>query len=99
MSGVPRSALGRIAVGEQLPIVLLAVLAGAGCGLAGAALALPTVPLFAQAQPVDLLDLSAPWPTVLVALVVALAGLGVVAWLCGRTIVARARPVRVREAL
>ena len=47
MSGVPRRGLTRASVGEQLPIVVLAVLAGAGCGLVGAVLALPTVPLFA----------------------------------------------------
>ena len=99
LSGVPRPALGRIAVGEQLPIVLLAVLAGAGCGLAGAALALPTVPLFARAQPAGVLNLSAPWGTVLAALAVALVGLGLVAWFCGRRVVGRARLARVREAL
>jgi hypothetical protein len=41
MSGVPGRALGGVAVGEQLPIVLLAVLAGGGCGLLAAAFALP----------------------------------------------------------
>src|SRR6266516_4578216 len=35
LSGVRRRGLGRVAVGEQLPIVLLAVLVGAGCGLLG----------------------------------------------------------------
>ena len=49
LSGVPRRGLDRVAVGEQLPVVLLAVLVGAGCGLLGAVLALPTVPLFAAA--------------------------------------------------
>jgi len=99
MSGVPRRALGRVAVGEQLPIVLLAVLTGGGCGLLGVAFALPTVPLFAQPRPASTLDLSAPWGTVLAVLAVALAGLGLVAWLCGVTVAARARLSRVREVL
>ena len=60
LSGVPRRGLGRVAVGEQLPTVLLAVLVGGGCGLLGAVFALPTVPLFAQPRPVSDLDLSAP---------------------------------------
>ena len=96
---MPRRALGRVAVGEQLPIVLLAVLTGGGCGLLGAALALPTVPLFAQPRQASTLDLAAPWGSVLAVLAVALAGLGLVAWLCGMTVAARARLSRVREDL
>ncbi len=99
MTGVPRRGLGRVAVGEQLPIVVLAVLVGAGCGLLGAVLALPRVPLFARPRPASTLDLSAPWGSVLVVLAATLAVLGLVAWLCGRTVVARARLSRVREVL
>ncbi len=99
LSGVRRRGLGRVAVGEQLPIVLLAVLVGAGCGLLGAVLALPTVPLFAAPRPASTLDLSAPWGSVLAVVAAALAMLGLVAWLCGRTVVARARLSRVREVL
>jgi hypothetical protein len=95
---VPRRALARVAVGEQLPIVLLAVLVGGGCGLLRAALALPTVPLFTQPPPVSTLDLSVPWGSVLAALAVALAALGLVAWLCGTTVAGRARLSRVRDA-
>jgi predicted lysophospholipase L1 biosynthesis ABC-type transport system permease subunit len=99
MSGVPRRGLDRVAVGEQLPVVLIATLVGAGCGLVGAAFALPTVPLFAEPRPASALDLSVPWAGALAALAVALVGLGLVAWLCGRTVAARARLSRVREAL
>jgi hypothetical protein len=99
LTGVPRRGLGRIAVGEQLPVVLLAVLVGAGCGLLGAVLALPTVPLFAEPRDASTLDLSAPWTNVLAVLVAALLVLGLVAWLCGRTVAARARLSRVREVL
>lgn len=99
MSGVPRRALGRLAVGEQLPVVLVAALAGGACGILGTALALPTVPLFAESRPRSTLDLSAPWLSVLGALAVALVVLGVVAWLCGRTVAARAGLSRVRDSL
>jgi hypothetical protein len=99
LTGVPRRGLDRIAVGEQLPVVLLAVLVGAGCGLLGAVLALPTVPLFAEPRDASTLDLSAPWTNVLAVLVAALLVLGLVAWLCGRTVAARARLSRVREVL
>jgi hypothetical protein len=80
-----------------LPTVLLAVLVGAGCGLLGATLALPTVPLFTQPRPASTLDLSVPWGSVLVVLAAALAGLGLVAWLCGKTVATRARLSRVRD--
>jgi hypothetical protein len=99
MSGVPRRGLARVATGEQLPVVLLAVLAGAGCGLVGAALALPTVPLFAETPPPGTLVLAAPWGSVLAALAAALAVLALVAWLCGRAVAARARLARVRESV
>ena len=46
-----------MAVAAQLPAVLLGVLAGTGCGLVGAHLALPIVPLFASAPEVSTLDL------------------------------------------
>ena len=99
LTGVPRRGLSRVAVGEQLPVVLLAVLVGAGCGLLGAVLALPAVPLFAEPRDAATLDLSAPWGSVLVVLLAALLVLGLVAWLCGRTLAARARLSRVREVL
>jgi len=99
LAGVPRRGLSRVAVGEQLPVVLLAVLVGAGCGLLGAVLALPAVPLFAEPRDAATLDLSAPWGSVLVVLLAALLVLGLVAWLCGRTVAARARLSRVREVL
>jgi putative ABC transport system permease protein len=100
LSGVPRRGLRRIAVGEQLPTVLLAVLAGAGCGVLGAVFALPTVPLFAEPRSVSTLDISTPWPVVLVVLAVALIVLAVITWLCGiRVAAAGDRLSRVRETL
>ncbi|HST64714.1 MAG TPA: FtsX-like permease family protein, partial [Mycobacteriales bacterium] len=100
LSGVPRRGLRRTAVGEQLPAALLAVLAGAGCGILGAAFALPTVPLFATPRPVSTVDLSAPWPVVLAVTGIALAVLGAVTWLCGLLVAAAGnRLSRVRESV
>lgn len=98
MSGVPRRGLERVAIGEQLPIVLLAVVAGSACGYLGAVFALPIVPLFALARPASTLDLSTPWLPVLVVVATQLVVLGLVAWLCGSTVASRSRLSRVREA-
>lgn len=97
LSGVPRRKLGRMATGEQLPVVFLAVLAGAACGQVGAFLALPTVPLFAVDREPWTLDLSTPVGSVLGVLALELVVLGLVAWLCGRVVLARARLTRVAE--
>ena len=100
MTGVPRRGLRRIAVGEQLPTALLAVLAGAGCGVLGAVFALPTVPLFASPRPVETLDLATPWPVVLAVLAAALLVLAAVTGLCGLAVAAAGdRLSRVRDAL
>jgi putative ABC transport system permease protein len=100
LSGVPRSGLRRVAVGELLPTALLAVLAGAGCGVLGAALALPAVPLFAEPRDVSTVDLSTPWPVVLAVLALALFALAVVTLLCGLLVAAAGQRLsRAREAL
>lgn len=100
LSGVPRRGLRRAAIGEQLPTALLAVLAGAGCGVLGAVLALPTVPLFAAPRPLSTMDLSVPWPVVVAVLALALVALGLVTWLCGVLVAAAGgRLSRVRETL
>ena len=99
MSGVPRRGLERVAIGEQLPIVLLAAVAGSACGYLGAVVALPIVPIFAVARPTSTLDLSTPWLPVLVVVAIQLIVLGLVAWLCGRPVASRSQLSRVREAL
>lgn len=100
LSGVPRRGLRRAAIGEQLPTALLAVLVGAGCGVLGAVLALPTVPLFAAPRALSTMDLSVPWPVVAAVLALALVALGLVTWLCGVLVAAAGnRLSRVRETL
>ena len=78
--------------------MLLAVLTGGACGLLGVAFALPTVPCSRSRG--RRRRWTCPRPgTVLAVLALALAGLGLVAWLCGIIVAARARLSRVREVL
>lgn len=83
MTGVPLLALSTIAVGQQIAPVSLAVVLGAICGVAGAHLTLPTVPLFASAPDVSTLDLSTAWPAAGVAALVALVALVTLGWATG----------------
>lgn len=99
MAGIPTSATRSMAVAAQLPAVVVGVLAGAGCGLAGAVLALPIVPLFAQPPEVSTLDLATSWPAVAVALLAAAVVLGLTSLLLGRALAARAELSRLRETL
>ena len=99
MSGVPRRGLGRIAVGEQLPVVFLAVLAGADAGSSGPSWRCRPCPCSPCRREPWTLDLSTPWARVLAVLALGLVVLGLVAWLCGRVVLGRARLTRVRETL
>lgn len=99
MSGLTRRAAARIATLEQLPVIVLAVVAGAISGVVGAHFALPTVPLFVTPPEVSTLDLSTAWGAVMAATAAALGVLGAVGWLAGRVLAHRARLERVREAL
>jgi putative ABC transport system permease protein len=97
MSGVGRRTARRVAVAAQLPAVLLGAVAGTACGVAGAVLAMPLVPLFATAPEVSTLDLGTAWWGVLLAGVVAAVVLGCGSALIGRTLAARASVRRLRE--
>lgn len=99
MSGVPRRAIRSMAVAGQLPAVLLGIVAGSVCGLYGAQLALPIVPLFASAPEVSTLDLDTAWTAAILAAVVALVVLGSGASLIGRTLARRSGVRRLRETL
>lgn len=99
MTGVSRRAVVRIATGEQLPIVVLAVLAGATCGLVGAHFAMPSVPLFASPPLVSTLDLSTNWVAVLASALVAGLLLGGCVLLVGVAMARRSSLERVRESL
>ncbi len=99
MSGLRPAQLRSIAVGEQLPVVALAVVLGSACGVVGAHLALPTVPLFASAPTVSTLDLSTAWTAVAVVTLAALVVLGALGWAAGSWVARRATLERVRESL
>ena len=99
MTGVSRAAVMRIAAGEQLPVVLLAVVAGGACGLVGARLAMPSVPLFAAAPAVSTLDLTTSWGAAAMAAFVAAALLTACVLLIGRALARRATLERVRESM
>ncbi|TCC05918.1 FtsX-like permease family protein [Kribbella soli] len=62
LTGVPVSATGRAARWEQTGPVTLAVLLGTVCGLVGAQVALPLIPLFASNDGPVPLDHSTSWP-------------------------------------
>jgi hypothetical protein len=97
LAGVPRGRITALALGEQLPVVGLAVVVGAGCGVYGAHLAMPSVPLFSTPPAVSVLDLVTDWPAVLVSAAGAFVLLVGVGTLCGRLLSARSHLLRVRE--
>jgi hypothetical protein len=98
LSGVPPGHARSIAVLELIPVVLLAGLAGAGCGLVGAHFAMPTVPLFSTPPPVSTVDLGFAWAPLGPTCAALLAVLAVVAWACGRDVERRAGFAGLREA-
>ncbi|MBZ5738707.1 FtsX-like permease family protein [Nocardioides mangrovi] len=98
MTGVPTRSIRAMAVAAQLPAVLLGIVAGTVCGLVGAHLVMPTVPLFAVDPEVSTLDLSTAWVAVVVAVAAALVVLGVGSVLIGRALAARSDVRRLREA-
>lgn len=99
MSGVPSRSIGAMAVAAQLPAVVVGVAAGALAGLVGAQLALPIVPLFAEAPEVSTLDLGVAWGGVVLATLGALVVLGLGSVLIGRALARRSDIRRLRETL
>jgi putative ABC transport system permease protein len=99
MSGVSDRAIRSMAVAAQVPALTVGIVAGSLCGLAGAQLALPIVPLFTQDPEVSTLDLSTAWPAVVAATVVVVVLLGLTSMLIGRALAGRADLRRLRETL
>ncbi|MFC7497391.1 MULTISPECIES: FtsX-like permease family protein [unclassified Nocardioides] len=98
MSGIPVRTVRTMAVAAQVPAVLLGVAAGTACGLVGASLVMPTVPLFAAPPEVSTLDLGTAWTGVVGAALAAAIVLGVASALIGRALAARSDVRRLREA-
>jgi putative ABC transport system permease protein len=90
LNGLAARDARRISLGEQLPVVLVSVVIGAGAGVLAAHYALPTLPLLPVDPAVDLVDLSAAWGSVLVLTVLTLLVLGVVGALVAGLVARRA---------
>ncbi|WP_395659850.1 FtsX-like permease family protein [Nocardioides sp.] len=97
MAGVPGRSITTTAVAAQLPAVVIGVVAGTAAGLYGAHLALPIVPLFAEAPEVPTLDLATAWGPVVLAAVAAFVVLGLGGLLVGRVLARRSDLQRLRE--
>jgi hypothetical protein len=91
LNGMSARAIRRISLGEQVPAIAAAVLSGAAVGVVAAHYALPTLPLLPEDPPVDLVDLSTEWTTVLVLVPVTVVLLCLVGAVVGGAIVRRTR--------
>jgi hypothetical protein len=90
LHGLPAAQARRIALGEQLPVVLVAGIAGTLSGLLAAHFSLPALPILPAAPPVDLVDLSTAWgPVALLAGIPVLVLCGL-AWALGSLVARRA---------
>jgi hypothetical protein len=99
VAGTPRAVLRSAVRREQLVTVVVGVVLGTLCGVAGAVLAMPLVPLFDLPAAVPVPDLTPAWPAIAATALAALAVIGAVALAAARGVVARAVPERLRESL
>lgn len=101
ITGVPASTTGRAARWEQTGPVALAALLGSACGVVGAHVALPMIPLFAptaQPSPVPL-DLATNWSVALLLALISTALIVATTLLLGTGVNRRAGYTRIREEL
>ncbi|WP_186526205.1 FtsX-like permease family protein [Leekyejoonella antrihumi] len=99
MTGLSSRRLRLISIGEQLPVVVLSVLLGVACGVVGAQVAMPKIPLFDTPPDIPIINYGAAWAAVAAAGIGALIVLGAVGWVSGRWVARRARLTRLREAV
>ena len=99
ITGVPASTTGRAARWEQTGPVALAVLLGSVCGVVGAQIALPLIPLFADTGGQIPLELNTNWPVALLLWLAGTAVLATVTLLLGTGVNRRAGFARIREDL
>ncbi|MGZ0147262.1 FtsX-like permease family protein [Kribbella sp. WER1] len=99
LTGVPASATGRAARWEQTGPVALAVLLGTVCGLIGARVALPLIPLFANGDSPVPLDLRINWPVAIALWAGGTAILAAVTLMLGSGVNRRSSYSRIREEL
>ncbi|GAA4400461.1 hypothetical protein GCM10023168_09210 [Fodinibacter luteus] len=99
VAGTPVEVLRASVRREQLLTVLAGVVLGTACGVAGAVLAMPLVPLFDRPAAVPVPDLAPAWPAIAATALGALVVVGGAALFAARGVVARAVPERLRESL
>ncbi|TDD58149.1 ABC transporter permease [Kribbella antibiotica] len=99
ITGVPAPLTGRAARWEQTGPVALAVLLGSACGVIGAQIALPLIPLFADTGGPYPLELSTNWPVAIGLWAGGTIVLAVVTLLLGTGVNRRASYSRIREEL
>jgi hypothetical protein len=99
ITGVPANTTGRAARWEQTGPVALAVLLGTVCGVVGAQVALPLIPLFADPGGPVPLELDTNWTVVLTLWLVGTAVLAAATLLLGTGVNRRASYSRIREEL
>jgi uncharacterized membrane protein YhaH (DUF805 family) len=98
VAGVSGRDLRRATVREYLAPVLLAAVVGALCGIAGAVLAMPLIPLFDTPAPVPALDHSPAWLVMAGSWVIAVLVLCAVAAVLALRAAQRGDADRLREA-
>jgi len=101
ITGVPASTTGRAARWEQTGPVALAALLGSACGVIGAQIALPLIPLFAETletSPIPL-DLHTNWSVALLLWLIGTVVLTTTTLLLGTGVNRRAGYHRIREEL
>ena len=99
MTGLPSRSLRRLELLGQLPVVLVGAVAGAGCGLVAAVLALSGLRQFTDPPAVDTTDFSTQWGVVLVGSLVGTVLLTAVAVAASRWTARRAPLNRIREVV
>ena len=101
MSGVPAAATGRAARWEQTGPVALATLLGSACGVVGAQIALPLIPLFAEtSQPSPIpLELGTNWTAAAALWLIGTLVLALTTLMLGTGVNRRASYARIREEL
>ena len=98
VAGVSGRDLRRATVREAVVPVVLGAVVGAGCGVAGAVIAMPLIPLFDTPAPVPALDLAPAWAVMAGAWLATALVLGVVASLLALRSSSRGDIERLREA-
>ncbi|GAA1691373.1 hypothetical protein GCM10009745_40870 [Kribbella yunnanensis] len=99
ITGVPAPVTGRAARWEQTGPVALAVLLGSACGVVGAQIALPLIPLFADTGGPYPLELATNWPVAFALWGGGTVVLAVATLLLGSGVNRRASYSRIREEL